>query len=62
MQYKISCPNLADFKYTSLVYQKYNCRVFLQKKIFDPMLIFVRLPTDKRNDQSIILMVGLFER
>ncbi len=29
IKYKISCSNLADFKYTSLVYQKYNCRVFV---------------------------------
>ncbi len=29
IKYKISCSNFAEFKYTSLVYQKYNCRVFL---------------------------------
>ncbi len=30
------------------------------KNVFDPLLIFVRLPRWQRNDQSIILMVGLF--
>ncbi len=33
IRYNISCFNVADFKYTSLVYQKYHCRVFLIKPI-----------------------------
>ncbi len=32
-----------------------------EKNIWSPA-DFVRLPTDKKNDQSIILMVGLFKQ
>ncbi len=32
---KISCSNLADLKYTSLVQQKYNCRVFSITRIWN---------------------------
>ncbi len=29
IKYKMNCSNLVDFTYTSLEYQKYNCKVFV---------------------------------
>ncbi len=50
---------LIDYQVRPSIYSYTDVQLKIQKKIFDPLLTFAHW---QRNDQSIILMEGLFEQ